>query len=363
MSNPETKPLDAAKAALKDIFKTIPKIEARWDVQLHSDYARLHDLADFTVLVTANNNYSSTLAVAVAARGHPRQLREAITRLFRFNHHADRGAYLVVCAPFITPDGAAVCEEESVGYFDLAGNCRLQFANCYIERSGRPNPFRKDVKIAAPSLYGTKSERVLRVLLRERGVAWKVVPLAEAARVSVGTVSGVRNVLLEREWARDAADGILLTQAEALLKDWALVWTRRRERPAKFFTLLPLEQIERQMADHARSSGRAFALTGSAGAWRRQPMTRYQRTQAYWVGEIGELASAVGLKPAEAGANVHIFTPRDEGVFFDREEIDGVPVVSPLQLYLDLMRDPARGEEAATHLWDTVLFPSDGGPA
>lgn len=362
MDKNENNLLKAAKTALEGIFKTIPKLEVRWDIPLHSDYARLGELVDFTVSVS-HGNYGSTLAVEVKSQGHPRQLREAIAQLFRFNHHADRGAYLVVCAPFITSDGAAICEEESVGYFDLAGNCRLQFANCYIERSGRPNPFRKDAKAVAPNLYGTKSERVLRVLFRDQAKAWKVVPLAEAARVSVGTVSAVRSVLLEREWARDAAEGIQLTQAEALLKDWAVVWARRRERPTGFFTLLPPDQIERKMAEHARSSGRGFALTGAAGAWRRQPMTRYQRTQAYWDGDVAELANMVGLKPAEAGANVHIFTPRDEGVFFDHEEIEGVPVVSPLQLYLDLLRDPARGEEAATHLWENVLFPANGRPS
>ena len=61
---------------------------------------------------------------------------------------------------------------------------------------------------------------------------------------------------------------------------------------------------------------------------------------------------------AEAGANVQVFEPRDEGVFLGKEELDGVPVVSPLQLFLDLQRDPARGEEAAEHLWTTQLFPA-----
>jgi hypothetical protein len=46
-------------------------------------------------------------------------------------------------------------------------------------------------------------------------------------------------------------------------------------------------------------------------------------------------------------------------VFFQLEEIDGIPVVAPLQLYLDLQRDPARGEEAAEHLWRAKIFPHD----
>lgn len=361
MDKTETHLRESAKAVLAGILKDVPDLRVEWDIP-RSDQASVQNLVDFTASVT-NGHYSSTFAIEVNAQGHPRQLRDAITQLLRFRHRSNRNEYLVVAAPFITPDGAAVCEEEKVGYFDLAGNCRLQFAHCYIERTGRPNPYRKDPTALAPNLYGPKSERILRVLFQNRDRPWKVVPLAEAARVSAGTVSAVRTLLLEREWARDTPEGLRLTQAEALLKDWSVVWARRRERPRGFFTLLPLEQAEQKMADFARSQGRPFALTGAAGAWRRVPMTRYHRTQVYWEGDAAELANAAGFKAAESGANIHVFAPRDDGVLLHREEIDGVPVVSPLQLYLDLLRDPARGEEAAGHLWDTVLFPSDARPA
>jgi len=359
MDKTEIELVESAKEVLESILKGIPNMQVQWDVYQHGDYASFNDLADLTASVT-NGHYSNKFAIEVKAQGHPRQLRDAITQLLRFRHRSSIGnEYLVVAAPFITPDGAAVCAEEKVGYFDLAGNCRLQFGNCYIERSGKPNPFRKDAKAVAPNLYGPKSERILRVLFQDPAKPWKVMPLAEAARVSAGTVSTVRNLLLEREWARDTADGLQLTQAQSLLKDWAVVWARRREKPRGFFTLLPLDQAEQKMADFARNQDRPFALTGAAGAWRRAPMTRYHRTQVYWEGDPAELADAVGLKAAETGANIHVFSPRDEGVLMQREEIDGVPVVSPLQLYLDLLRDPARGEEAAEHLWDTILFPAD----
>lgn len=362
MDNTENDLVKSAKEVLESIFKCIPDLQVQWDVHQHSGPASFRDLADLTVAVTNGHN-NSTFAIEVKSQGHPKQLRDAITQLLRFRHHSNRSEYLVVAAPFITPDGAAVCEEEKVGYFDLAGNCRLQFANCYIERTGKPNPFRRDTKALAPNLYGPKSERILRVLFHEMDKPWKVLPLAEAADVSAGTVSSVRNMLLEREWARDTTDGIKLTQPQALLRDWAVVWARRRERPRGFFTLLPLDQAEQKMADFARSQSRPFALTGAAGAWRCAPMTRYQRTQVYWEGDPTDLANAAGLKPAESGANVQIFSPRDDGVLLHREEIDGVPVVSPLQLYLDLLRDPARGEEAAAHVWDTLLFPPDARPA
>jgi hypothetical protein len=178
--------------------------------------------------------------------------------------------------------------------------------------------------------------------------------------VSTGTVSIVRSQLLAREWAKEGPGGLRLTQPKKLLTDWAAVWARRNEKLKSYFTLKPLEQIEAELAGFANQQKALFALTGAAGAWRCAPMTRYNRTQAYWHGDPEQLAAAVGLKPATNGANVLIIAPRDPGVFFSKQVLEGVPVVSALQLYLDLQREPARGEEAADHLWNTSLFPSHG---
>jgi hypothetical protein len=357
MADIEKDKLKAARDAIEAILMAIPEVKLDWDMYARSDQPHLTKLADFTVTVSANHR-QDTLVVEFKSQGHPRQLREAIDRLLRFRHRSNRADYLVVAAPFITSDGAKLCQEENVGYYDLAGNCRLIFGNYYVERSGRPNLVRKD-QVSASNLYGPKSERVLRVLFEDR--EWKVVPLAERANVSTGTVSIVRNLLLEREWAKEGPGGIKLTQPKKLLTDWASVWKRRREKPKTYFTLKPLAEIEAEMAKFAAQRLEQFALTGAAGAWRVAPMTRYNRAQVYWDGDSDLLATGVGLKPVETGANVHIFVPRDEGVFFAKQDIAGIPVVAPLQLYLDLQRDPARGEEAAEHIWNMNLFPANAG--
>jgi hypothetical protein len=349
--------LSRARETLERILRAVPGVtELRWDLDQNSDQKGLAELADLTVGVQTNSRLD-TLVVELRDLGHPRQLRDAVSQLLRYRHRSHRDDYPVVAAPYITEEGAAVCRDEKVGYFDLAGNCRLAFGGYYIERTGNPNPARKNRVTATPSLYAPRSERVLRVLFAAQDKAWKVVSLGEHAHVSLGTVSAVRTLLLEREWAKETPDGIQLTHPEKLLADWAVVWARRRERPKTYFTLTPLAAAERQMADFARQHDRPFALTGAAGAWRLAPMVRYNRTQVYWQGDPSELAQGVGLKPAEAGANVQIVAPRDEGVFFNQVDMDGIPVVSPLQLYLDLQREPARGAEAAEHLWHTKLFP------
>lgn len=356
MTNPESDLLKTARDVLKGILETIPAVTLNWDIYQHSDRKDLVPMIDFTVGVQNSAlGREDRLAIEVKSRGHPRDLREGINSLFRFQHRAKQSDNLVIAAPFITAEGAALCEEEKVGYFDFAGNCRLQFGGYFIERVGRPNRFRQAAS-TTPDLFAPKSERVLRVLFQERH-PWKVQPLAEKADVSVGTVSTVRTLLLQREWARDADTGIQLTQPQRLLKEWAVVWARRRENVQTYFTMLSLAEAELKLAEFAHSRQRPFALTGAAGAWRRAPMTRYHRMRAYWDGDPAELAQAIGMKAADTGGNVQILAPRDEGVFFARQEIDGVSVVSDLQIYLDLKRDPSRGEEAAEHLWSTILFP------
>jgi len=51
--------------------------------------------------------------------------------------------------------------------------------------------------------------------------------------------------------------------------------------------------------------------------------------------------------PVEKSGNVKFAIAESPGVFYGAKEIDGVRVVSDVQLYVDLLNYPARGEEAA----------------
>jgi hypothetical protein len=59
--------------------------------------------------------------------------------------------------------------------------------------------------------------------------------------------------------------------------------------------------------------------------------------------------------PAERGANVSLWKPSDESVFFAAKEIDKIKIASPVQLYLDLNKYPGRGKEAAGAILDEVI--------
>jgi len=120
--------------------------------------------------------------------------------------------------------------------------------------------------------------------------------------------------------------------------------------------------LERALAGWCKDKQLRYALTHLAGAWRVAPTVRYQHSTVYVDAET-ESAAVSGLrqelraKPVDTGANLVLQTPADPFVFYGAREIDGVQVVSALQLYLDLKGDPGRGQDAAQEIFEREIMP------
>ena len=81
----------------------------------------------------------------------------------------------------------------------------------------------------------------------------------------------------------------------------------------------------------------------------------YQRVTAYVLGDVPALVDRLRLKPVSSGANVTLIEPYDEGVLYGATEVERAPVVSPVQLYLDLAQTKGRGEEAASAILEEAI--------
>ncbi len=263
-------------------------------------------------------------------------------------------------APYISPTAAAICDQYQVGYFDLAGNCRLAFDQVYIRREGFPNPSvqKRDLR----SLYSPKAERILRVLLTAGKRSWRMQDVADEARVSLGQVANVKKLLAYREWIESEAGGFRLrTLDEAvlpMLTAWAGNYRSERSNARDYYSLKPIPQTEAALAEASRRIKTQLAFSGFSGAARFAPTVRYQRVTAYLLGDIPKVADRLGLKPVSSGANVTLLEPYDEGVLYGAREIERAPVVSPIQLYLDLMQTKGRGDEAASAILEEVIKPT-----
>ncbi|UCF00742.1 MAG: hypothetical protein JSV14_10015 [Deltaproteobacteria bacterium] len=287
--------------------------------------------------------------------GQPRLAREAIYQMLRYRE-AMPNAYGVFLAPYVSPKTAQICADEGVGYVDLSGNCRLCFGEVYIEKAGRPNKFTE--KRGLRSLFSPKATRILRVLLNDPKVAWKVAKLAEESDVSLGQVTKVKKLLADREWIRKVAQGIELSDPRELLAEWTENYTYRANEVLDYYSMQTISEIEASLASVCGGRRVDYALTGFSGAARFAPAVRFQRLMAYVSGITEEIETDLKLKRVTTGANVSLLIPYDEGVYYGAKVFEGVRVVSPIQLYLDLKGYRGRGEEAAEALLERVILPS-----
>ena len=143
-----------------------------------------------------------------------------------------------------------------------------------------------------------------------------------------------------------------------LITEWANNYRIERNTTREYYSLQPTPTMEAELAEASRKIGVKLAFSGFSGAVRFAPAVRYQRVTAYVLDNVAALVDRLGLKPVSRGANVTISEPYDEGVLYGTREIEGAPVVSPIQLYLDLAKIKGRGEEAATAILEEVIKPT-----
>jgi len=346
------KEYEIEKEACRVLCDCLTAVEAI--VRVRRQPTSRHTRADCVLEIETAERKTMSLVVEVKSGGQPRTARDAINQLYRYRD-ACPDAYLVFMAPYIAPAAAEICRAEGVGYADLAGNCHLSFGTIYIHTEGKPNPFPDRRRLR--SLYSRKASRVLRVLLCTFPRAWTLSALAGEADVSIGHAHKVKAALAEREWISSTPDGLTLRQPQALLAEWAENYQYERQERRELYSALSVKDIEAQLSAFCRRQDMTWALTGFSAAERLAPFTRYQRVHAYVDADVQALVDALSFKDVSGGANVSLLKPYDRGVFYESVEAGGAPVVSPVQLYIDLRGIGGRGDDAAEFLLQEVIAP------
>jgi len=263
---------------------------------------------------------------------------------------------VILCAPSISPRVAEMCRESGIGYLDVAGNCHIAAPGLFVHIEGRQVP-RQPRK--ASDLFAPKSSRIARVLLSDVKRGWQVQELAKEADVSLGLTSRIKQALLEEAYVESRDGRLYVSSPRALLQ----AWQSRYELPERrwMYVMGQPKQFEGQIADWANANGKRYALTGFSGAWRVAPMVGHNVTMLYVEpladAQFAELTTHLGAKSVENGANLSLWLPRDDSVFYGMRTFKGRMVVSPLQLYLDLTALHGRGEEAAQEILERELEP------
>lgn len=339
------------KDAFVSVLNAIPFIK----VQSFQNEAQIDELRADAIVSILVQGKPKSLFLEYKSNGEIRHVRNAILSLERYIQDSPNG-YGVLIAPYISQESANLLAQHNTGFVDLAGNCMLVFDGVFIERSGYKNLTRRRSRLR--TLYSPKASRILRILLVNPRRSWRLEELAEEATVSIGLVSNVKRALQDREWITHERSSLMLTQPERLLREWSENYSNEKNETSGYYAEGSLSEIELRLTAVAAKFGVKCALTGFSAATRLSPMVKYNRAMAYCSKISNDMAREAGLKEVDSGANIMVLKPYDVGVFYACEEIDGVPVVSTVQAYLDVNRLRSRGEEAGRALLERRIKPS-----
>jgi hypothetical protein len=342
---------------LRDLIGHIPSVKIN---AVRPEVIFFNSRADLLLEADAGGQPWS-LVVEWIQQGQPRTVQNGCLRLRQTIEQArEKPCYGIIAAPFLSAESVRLCDQAGIGCVDLSGNARLSFSQVYIERQSAENPFNE--KRHLRSLFTAKAGRVLRVLLTPPLRVWKVVELGNAAGVSLGQVSNVRKLLLDRAWAMADDRGLRLSKPEELARAWQTVYEPRQLARTPAYTLLHDKDLDDAILTATAEAGNgahAVLASYSAASWL-APYAR-QATRFFYADKPGLeiLRRQLHLQPAEQGENVVVLEPREDDVFSGRvQAAPGIWCSGLVQTWLDLCAAGKRGGEAAEHLLQEKLLPA-----
>ena len=186
-------------------------------------------------------------------------------------------------------------------------------------------------------------EKTARLLLTQPKKDWTGVELSARTGYSPGMISRILQQLVrEVVVAKPYKNSFVLVEPIRLLS----LWSCKRKLPAPIY--VDSGKTEPELDELIRKVD-GVALTGFRGAWLRN---HYVRTSSYELyaskDRIQSIARLLGRRSKSPG-RISLM-PAEEDVFIGSERIEGLPVVSLPQNYVDLMCTGGSGPRVAMHL-------------
>lgn len=288
-----------------------------------------------------------TLRVECVSNGSPKTINEFAGR---YKNVIDNRSLNLLVAPYISERAFALCKERGIACIDLSGNAYIRTNDLLIDKSGRKNRFKVERKQV--NLFSTKSAWVVRTLLTTQEKGWTMKELADASEVSLAQAFKVTDSLEEEGFLNKGRGNIRLIDASGLLDAWASAYEYDGNGFVGFYS--PYRDRSEMFDGLRKCPDLRYSLTMGSGASLVAPAVRSTDSYMY-TEDIDRTKELLGLVPVEFGGNVYVSVPKDASVLRGTRTVEGLRVVSDLQLYLDLFKYPQRGREQADEIRSRVL--------
>lgn len=286
------------------------------------------------------------LAIVATSSSEPRYVEQSISRS-KMALSDNPNCYPIYLSDFIGRRSREICREFDMGYVDLMGNIFISIDGLHIEKESARAFSResKDLK----NLFSPVSTRIIRKILVGWKLPWTTKSLSELTGASIGMTHKVVKKLIDMKYIdRDNDFKLRIDEPSRLLDDWSNEYSFHVNKIIPLYSFQKdqrklLRDIEKVSKNHDLK----YALTLHSGGRLVAPYVRSNEIHVYVDGDIDIWIDELDLRPVDSGGNINLVKPYDQGVLDDLQIMDGLNVVSNIQLYLDLCNYPKRGKEQA----------------
>lgn len=241
------------------------------------------------------------------------------------------------------------CKRFGVSCLDLNGRLWLRAKGLIVDRKA-PDGIRFRTSKPPANVFSLKGSRIARALLSFPGRPWRQEELADFTGLSQGLISKLLRQASAEDWVSGSRGNWRVKDADAFLNAWKAsdIWSKRVSVRQYSALESDLTKLAKRLLEHAPCT---VAFTQWFAAGLRFPYTDVPILSAYladfpkpsWV-------EALGCREVFSGGKIWLITPKDVGVFQAGRQVNGLPLVCDVQIYLDLLQVGLRGPDQAEAL-------------
>ena len=291
---------------------------------------------------------------------YPRDVRQVLWQLREASHGQTKGQgkelLSVMIAESISPGAKELLRNERVGYYDSGGSLYLPAPGAYVYID-KPPP--KTLAKSVRSLFSGRRAQVLHTMLVHHQDWFGVNELAQQAMASPATASQVLTELERFDWLVSRGQGPSkkrhLREPAALLDAWVkqLASIRPPNLRRYYVPALKADTLLERVGEVFDAHDAGYAISHEAAAQRYSPFlssVSQVRTRLLIGSNADDAIGDLGARIVNEGANLAIIEAKSPGELLFREQVGGIWLASPVQVYLDLLRGEGRSKEMAGHL-------------